>query len=393
MQSEISQRLANARSAMQRADTATAVREISAARALDPSNPHLAKSLGAALQADGQLDAARDALEEAVRLSPQLAAAQLHLGAVLNALGQSDLATRAYFRAITAAQAKGEWRSAETTPAHLHSAVLDAMDQVERERPRLLRALLDPLYARFGRSELGRVSAALEGFLDRAQVTPADPRQYARFMYVPGLRAQTYYDAKEFAWIAPLQARWQDIAAEAEVQLASRASVEPFLQFDAPEQVHHYLGSSAERAPQWDAFFFFRNGKRFDDNHRLCPITSEALAQVPLVNIADHAPEICFSILAPGTHILKHFGVTNARLVTHLPLLVPPDCALNVGNELHHWSPGQCVVFDDTFEHEAWNRSTLTRVILLMDAWHPDLTECERIALTVLIEGIGAFNR
>lgn len=386
-------RMANARSAMLRADAATAVREIRAARVLDPTNPQLAKSLGAALQAAGQLDAARLALEEAVRLAPQLAPAQLHLGAVLNALGLPDLATRAFFRAITCAQAKGEWRSAETTPAHLHAAVLDAMDQVERERPRLMRALLDPLYARFGRTELARVTAALEGFLNRAEVTVADPRQRARFLYVPGLRAQTYYDASEFDWIAPLEARWRAIAAEAQAELAARVHIEPFLKFDAPEQVQQYLGGSPQHAPQWDAFFFFRNGKRFDENHRLCPVTSGALEQVPLVKIADHAPEICFSILAPGTHILKHFGVTNARLVTHLPLIIPPDCAIDVGGELHHWSPGQCVVFDDTFEHEAWNRSTLTRVILLMDAWHPDLTECERIALTALIEGIGAFNR
>jgi aspartate beta-hydroxylase len=57
------------------------------------------------------------------------------------------------------------------------------------------------------------------------------------------------------------------------------------------------------------------------------------------------------------------------------------------------WKTDEVLVFDDTFEHEAWNRSDHTRVILLMDAWHPELTEPERVALTELVEGIGHFNR
>jgi aspartate beta-hydroxylase len=84
--------------------------------------------------------------------------------------------------------------------------------------------------------------------------------------------------------------------------------------------------------------------------------------------------------------------VTNTRLVTHLPLIVPPDCALNVGGERHVWQEGRCVTFDDTFEHEAWNRSERTRVVMLLDVWNPHLTLAEREAITVLVEGIGDFN-
>ncbi len=110
------------------------------------------------------------------------------------------------------------------------------------------------------------------------------------------------------------------------------------------------------------------------------------------MRIRDHAPETLFSVLRPGTHILPHRGVTNTRLVTHLPLIVPPDCALRVGGETHVWQTDRCVTFDDTFEHEAWNRSDQTRVVLILDCWNPDLSEAEQAAVTDLVEAIGDYN-
>ena len=35
-------------------------------------------------------------------------------------------------------------------------------------------------------------------------------------------------------------------------------------------------------------------------------------------------------------------------------------------------------MFDDTIEHEAWNDSVETRVILIFDVWNPFLSEAER---------------
>ena len=76
-------------------------------------------------------------------------------------------------------------------------------------------------------------------------------------------------------------------------------------------------------------------------------------------------------MFTPGTHLLPHRGVTNTRVVAHLPLIVPPDCALRVGGEEHAWQEGRVVVFDDTYEHEAWNRSDQVRVVLIFDLWNP----------------------
>lgn len=98
-------------------------------------------------------------------------------------------------------------------------------------------------------------------------------------------------------------------------------------------------------------------------------------------------------MLTPDSHILLHRGVTNTRTVVHLPLLVPADSALNVGGELHVWREGEAVAYDDTYEHEAWNCSEYNRVIVLMDAWNPHLTEAERLAISDLVIAIGEFGK
>ena len=54
--------------------------------------------------------------------------------------------------------------------------------------------------------------------------------------------------------------------------------------------------------------------------------------------------------------------------------MIPEDCALRVGGEDHHWREGEVVVFDDTYDHEAWNRSERTRVVMIFDLWNPFLT-------------------
>jgi hypothetical protein len=35
------------------------------------------------------------------------------------------------------------------------------------------------------------------------------------------------------------------------------------------------------------------------------------------------------------------------------------------------------LVFDDSIEHEAWNHSASERLVLIVDLWHPDLTDEE----------------
>jgi aspartate beta-hydroxylase len=188
-----------------------------------------------------------------------------------------------------------------------------------------------------------------------------------------------------------LRAAYPDIRDEALGVLAQTTGFEDFVRLRPGDRMDNYLGG---KSAAWEAYFFFRHGRRFDENHARCPRTSSALSSIELCEIADHAPEICFSLMTPGTHILPHFGVTNVRVVMHLPLLVPPDCALHIlGVGTHAWREGELMMFDDTFQHEAWNRSSQPRLILLMDCWNPALTAVERAAVAALIHTISLLHK
>ena len=82
---------------------------------------------------------------------------------------------------------------------------------------------------------------------------------------------------------------------------------------------------------------------------------------------------------------------TNCRLTVHLPLVIPPHCALQVGNHVRAWTPGELLIFDDTIEHAAWNDSDQPRAVLILDTWNPLLTEAERELVTALTAGVGEY--
>jgi beta-hydroxylase len=81
-----------------------------------------------------------------------------------------------------------------------------------------------------------------------------------------------------------------------------------------------------------------------------------------------------FSILSPRKHILDHRGPYKGVLRYHLGLIVPRQaeaCRIRVGEDIRHWEQGQSLIFDDTFNHEVWNDTEETRVVLFVDVLRP----------------------
>lgn len=120
---------------------------------------------------------------------------------------------------------------------------------------------------------------------------------------------------------------------------------------------------------QWSAAHLWRGGAIVDDNAAACPTTFAAFAALPVPIIAHRSPNLMFSILKTQTHIPRHVGVTNARIVVHVPLMIPELCPLTVGQQTKGWVPGEALVFDDTTEHEANNASLQPRGVLIGDAF------------------------
>lgn len=355
----------------------------------DARHPLTQHYLGRLHEADGNFTAAVRAHAEAVCRDPGLFAARLHYARALERAGSMRLATLNYLRALQDAQARGRWLNPATTPPALQQLVEHAVVQGRAGSRAAFEETLAPLRERHGRDALSRVDRCLRIYLREELAQSPDARQQPTFLYFPDLPPSAYLDRALFPWIGALEAASPDIRRELLNMLPSRAGRERVFGNDAIEQQN--LRSDG-LAPSWNGYYFYRHGERREDNCRSCPQTTAALDRVPLSRVRTHGPEVLFSVFTAGTHLLPHRGVTNTRLVAHLPLIVPGNCALNVGGEIHEWQEGRVVVFDDTYEHEAWNRSDQIRVVLIVDIWNPHLTEPECAAIAALVPAIGDFR-
>ena len=215
-------------------------------------------------------------------------------------------------------------------------------------------------------------------------------QQSPRFFYFPGLPTIEFFERDDFPWLDKVEAATDDIRAELLAILKDDAAFEPYVRNEAGVPMLNQGGLNNNR--DWSAFYLWKNGQFMADNAARCPRTLAALADVPLSAVPGRSPSILFSMLRPGAHIPPHTGVLNTRMICHLPLIVPPGCALRVGSETRQWVKGKAWVFDDSIEHEAWNRSDQTRVILLFEAWRPELSEKERELVTAMFGAIDDYG-
>lgn len=144
------------------------------------------------------------------------------------------------------------------------------------------------------------------------------------------------------------------------------------------------FGEFATDSGHWNVCYLYLHGLDFEENIESCPITCSILSSIP-----NHYHHSFFSALSPKSHIRSHFGPTNKKLRCHLPLTVPLSSIndlnenkkfawLRVADKKKFLQEGKCIVFDDSFEHEAGNDSiNEPRVVLVVDIWHPDLSNEE----------------
>lgn len=214
--------------------------------------------------------------------------------------------------------------------------------------------------------------------------------QSPRFYYFPGLPNIQFFDRDAFPWLDRVEAATDDIRAELLEILKEEAAFTPYIQGDPsrPQLKQNGLFNN----PDWSAFYLWKNGEFMAENAARCPKTLAALADVPMSAVPGRAPSVLFSLLRPGARIPPHTGVLNTRMICHLPLIVPPGCGLRVGNETRAWVEGKAWLFDDSIEHEAWNTSDQTRVILLFEAWRPELSDRERTLVSTMLTSIDAYG-
>lgn len=208
--------------------------------------------------------------------------------------------------------------------------------------------------------------------------------------YVPGLPQLAWYDRADFPWAAALEAQTDAIRAELLAILADDHAFSPYIEGDTHGPARNYQGLLDN--PAWSAFYLWRDGAPVAANIARCPITAHALDNLPRPQIAGRSPTAMFSLLAPDTHIPAHYGMLNSRLIAHLPLIVPGGCAMRVGDETRAWTQGELAIFDDSVNHEAWNRSSETRVVLLFDIPRPELDDDEKRAIDLCFRAVDTYT-
>ena len=231
-----------------------------------------------------------------------------------------------------------------------------------------------------------RFARSIDLLTGRKQVYVQQPLYY----YFPELPQVQFYDRQDFPWLDAVEAAADDIRNELLAVLQEEGAFVPYVQGrrDRPAQKYDAMLNN----PSWSAFFLWQDGAVVEGNAARCPRTLAALADAPLCRIPRRTPSILFSLLRPGARIPPHHGMINTRLICHLPLIVPPGCGFRVGNETRSWEEGRAWVFDDSIEHEAWNGSAQTRVILLFDVWRPELSPGERESVAAMFEAIDEFG-
>ena len=360
------------------------MRRLELAIAARPTEVALHHQLAVAHQQLLERDGAEAALDAICAEVPMAFTSLLHRAHLREVRGDLRGAAIGYLRAIKTAQFLGFWHDEGSTPEWLRKPVIRAMDCAHAGRITLFQSWIDPLVERFGDPEMMRVAKCVAMYIGLAPAERADPRQLPSFLYFPDLPVQPVFDRQP--WADELEAATDDLVAELR---RVREESRPF-----HDHVPEARRGALTQGGSWDAYFFFRNGERFAAHHDACPVTSRVLAGLPLDVVKQRGPEVCFSVMRPGAQILPHRGVTNTRAVFHLGLEIPPDCALDlVGVHELHWARGKSFAFDDTFQHQAWNKSGETRSVLLGDIWNPHLRPEERVAMAELIPQLGDWSR
>lgn len=212
-------------------------------------------------------------------------------------------------------------------------------------------------------------------WLGRSATKAVGSVQYLWFMTVTlGLKAINLTVPRRFSlvettpFIDPTQFEWHEqVTSE-----LSKVQAELKALLSVPEMIPRHQDiietiASITNDDKWLSYFFYIYGQRFDEQCNECPETARLLQNIPGMKTAF------FSVLSPGKTIPPHRGPYQGVMRYHLPLLVPQqgECGIRVGNQTAPFHEGVALMFDDTYEHEVWNYTEETRVVLFLDIMRP----------------------
>jgi aspartyl/asparaginyl beta-hydroxylase (cupin superfamily) len=329
-------------------------------------------------------DGAFGALREALALDNRNFGALLMQASLLDTLGRSKDAAVAYGIALVQAPPDAELdpptRQAVARAREVQAKHVAALGAYIRDRASAAGAALPPAARR-----------RLESFIDTTLRVRKRYRQEPMEYAYPGLPDIEFYERDEFPWLPEFEAATPAVQRElARILVEDEAGFAPYIHYEDHLPLDQWR--ELNKSPRWSAFHFYDKGREIPERVARAPATIAAVRRLPQAEVDLRSPTAMFSVLKPRTRIPPHTGVANFRLVVHLPLVLPAGCGFRVGGETREWRIGEAWVFDDTIEHEAWNDSDETRIILICDVWSPRLSPEEREAIRAVIAATDAFR-
>jgi len=331
----------------------------------------------------GQPNEEMAAVTRALTIDPYFYPALLHKGMLLERLGKRRQAARVFKDVLKimpdTARATAGMRQAA---AHAEASVLENRLTLERH----LDTVLADLRKRHSASRLDRFEETVQVMIGARKRYSPEPVMF-HFARLPPLQ---FYDDDLFPWLPELEAATEDIRRECEAVLAGqRDEFDPYIQYPPGAPVNQW--QELNHSQRWATYFLWKHGERVDAHCERCPRTAAVVESLPLARTRNYSPNVLFSALEAHTVIPPHTGDTNARLVVHLPLILPLNCTFRVGNDTREWRYGKAWVFDDSVEHEARNDSDQLRVQLMFDVWNPFLSDAEKELVDGLLNGVREY--
>ena len=349
----------------------------------DSSHASIWLTLASALRGLKRADEEMTAIDKALALEPHNYRAMLQKASLQEIQGQRREAAMTY-RYVLQSVPAGSLPPSSLRGVFQHAVRFVAANDIELET--FLDARLQGLRARHAREPLQRFDRCLQTLLRKQPVYRPQPS----FMYFPRLPAIEFYERSEFPWLDSIEAATDDIRAELiNVLQAGSSALEPYIDIPAGSPLNQWR--ELNRSRRWGVYYLWQEGIAHPDHLARCPRTVKALEAWPRCEVPGSSPSAVFSILDAKTRIPPHTGVANTRLMVHLPLIIPPGCGFRVGAERREWHPGKAFVFDDTFEHEAWNDSDVPRAVLIFDIWSPYMSIAERELVSQVSAAMSEF--
>ncbi len=331
----------------------------------------------------GEYQATLDAVDRALELEPHNLRALLFKGDHLAQYQQTRKALVFYKAALKLAS------RLDKIPPDIETGLKRAQASCQRfaaDYEDYLLAVLEKQGYRPG-SGNPRFQQALDIAFGKQEIFYQQPTRF----YYPGLPQIQFYERSAFPWLEELEAAIDKLRSELLAVMQDLGNFSPYLQ-SGPDAVNFNDTSNLDSA-DWGAFYFYQEGLLVEENAARCPATIAALNIAPLPRVPGNTPHALYSRLAGKTKIPPHTGLLNTRLICHLPLLVPPNCGgLRVGSQVQQFTEGEAYVFDDSFEHEAWNNSDRDRVVLLFDIWRPELDDEERELIGAMLQAVQGYE-